>query len=63
MCRLYLAACGLIFVLPLLADEPARNSLLLKPARVFDGVTPEANEGWVVLVRGLRMNRRSASRV
>jgi imidazolonepropionase-like amidohydrolase len=26
--------------------------MLLRPARVFDGVNPEAHEGWVVLVRG-----------
>ncbi len=33
---------------------PARGAppLLLKPGRVFDGVGPEAHEGWVVLVRG-----------
>jgi imidazolonepropionase-like amidohydrolase len=29
--------------------------VLLKPARVFDGVTPEPHEGWVVLVRGERI--------
>jgi imidazolonepropionase-like amidohydrolase len=29
--------------------------VLLKPARVFDGVTPESHEGWVVLVRGERI--------
>jgi imidazolonepropionase-like amidohydrolase len=26
--------------------------ILLRPARVFDGVSPEAHPGWVVLVRG-----------
>jgi imidazolonepropionase-like amidohydrolase len=34
-----------------LAAEPA-SALLLKPARVFDGVALEPHEGWVVLVRG-----------
>jgi imidazolonepropionase-like amidohydrolase len=29
--------------------------VLLKPARVFDGVTPQPHEGWVVLVRGQRI--------
>jgi imidazolonepropionase-like amidohydrolase len=29
--------------------------VLLKPARVFDGVTPNAHAGWVVLVRGNRI--------
>jgi imidazolonepropionase-like amidohydrolase len=28
---------------------------LLKPARVFDGVDPQPHEGWVVLVRGQRI--------
>jgi len=37
-----------------LADEKA-NAILLKPARVFDGVTPKPHEGWVVLVRGERI--------
>jgi imidazolonepropionase-like amidohydrolase len=36
-----------------LADEPP--SVLLRPARVFDGVTPDAHEDWVVLVRGNRI--------
>jgi imidazolonepropionase-like amidohydrolase len=36
---------------------PARpeHPLLLKPARVFDGVDPAAHEGWVVLVKGERI--------
>src|ERR1051326_7830172 len=36
---------------PVLADPP----ILLKPARVFDGVAPEPHDGWVVLVRGERI--------
>jgi imidazolonepropionase-like amidohydrolase len=36
------------------ADDTA-PSVLLKPARVFDGVTPKPHEGWVVLVRGERI--------
>ena len=31
------------------------QAVLLKPARVFDGVTPKPHEGWVVLVRGERI--------
>jgi imidazolonepropionase-like amidohydrolase len=31
--------------------------LLLKPARVFDGVSAKTHEGWVVLVRGQRIDR------
>jgi imidazolonepropionase-like amidohydrolase len=37
----------------LLAQVP--RPVLLKPARVFDGVTPKAHEGWAVLVRGERI--------
>jgi imidazolonepropionase-like amidohydrolase len=36
------------------ADQSGRP-LLLKPARLFDGVTPKPHEGWVVLVRGERI--------
>jgi imidazolonepropionase-like amidohydrolase len=32
--------------------EPADKAVLLAPARVFDGTTLKAHEGWVVLVRG-----------
>ena len=36
--------------------EPrAPAAYLLRPARVFDGVSARANEGWVVLVRGDRI--------
>jgi len=50
------------FLLPLLAllapapaaaQEPA--AILLRPARVFDGVDPRPHEGWSVLVRGDRI--------
>ena len=34
------------------AEDPA---ILLKPERVFDGATPEAHVGWVVLVQGERI--------
>jgi imidazolonepropionase-like amidohydrolase len=37
------------------ADAPNTGPLLLKPARVFDGVTTSPHEGWVVLVRGRRI--------
>jgi imidazolonepropionase-like amidohydrolase len=29
--------------------------VLLRPARVFDGISPQSREGWVVLVRGERI--------
>lgn len=34
---------------------PAAPSLLLRPARVFDGTSPEAHEGWAVVVTGNRI--------
>ncbi len=38
----------------LLADEEPK-AILLKPARVFDGVIPKPHEGWTVLIRGKRI--------
>jgi imidazolonepropionase-like amidohydrolase len=38
---------ALLVAAPALAD-----SFLLRPARVFDGVSPQAHEGWLVLVDG-----------
>src|SRR5262245_25422290 len=37
------------------AKPPPPAPILLRPARVFDGVAPEAHVGWVVLVRGERI--------
>jgi len=42
-------------VLPEQEKVVDKQPVLLKPARVFDGVQPEAHEGWVVLVRGDRI--------
>src|SRR5207248_5303976 len=41
---------GLCAAAPSLAD-----TLLLRPARVFDGVNPQPHEGWSVLVEGDRI--------
>ncbi|HEY0084710.1 MAG TPA: amidohydrolase family protein [Allosphingosinicella sp.] len=38
---------------PAAAQEP--QAILLRPARVFDGVDPRPHEGWSVLVRGDRI--------
>ncbi len=38
-----------------LAATAAPPAYLLRPARVFDGATAQAREGWVVLVRGERI--------
>jgi len=54
MARLLFAAVVFSCV-PSLALADAPSSVLLKPARVFDGVTPNAHEDWVVLVRGNRI--------
>src|SRR5689334_5615171 len=42
---------ALLIAAPVRADEP--KSILLKPARVFDG--RETHEGWAVLVQGERI--------
>jgi imidazolonepropionase-like amidohydrolase len=37
------------------AEKPVKdgdNPIVLKPARVFDGTTPSPHEGWIVIVRG-----------
>jgi imidazolonepropionase-like amidohydrolase len=58
---------GLLLVSGLIAEQRAllaqrpgagatpASSILLKPARVFDGVSDQAREGWVVLVTGKRI--------
>jgi imidazolonepropionase-like amidohydrolase len=38
-------------------DADDHRPLLLRPARVFDGVAIEPHEGWVVLVRGERIDK------
>jgi len=41
------------FLAAVLATAPAlADTLLLHPARVFDGVNPQPHEGWSVLVEG-----------
>jgi len=46
-----------IFLVALLAAAPswAQDAVLLRPARVFDGVEARPHEGWSVLVRGARI--------
>ena len=48
----------LLFLLMLLLSAPALaqdTAILLRPARVFDGVDSRPHEGWSVLVRGERI--------
>ncbi|HEX5724223.1 MAG TPA: hypothetical protein VFX98_02085, partial [Longimicrobiaceae bacterium] len=51
------AAALLLSVVPcmLAAQEPAPRPILLRPERVFDGLSAEAHAGWTVLVRGERI--------
>jgi imidazolonepropionase-like amidohydrolase len=56
MRRLRMALVALFLATPVVAaQEPAPAATLLRPARVFDGVRAEPHEGWVVLVRGERI--------
>ncbi|MFL6786592.1 MAG: amidohydrolase family protein [Sphingomicrobium sp.] len=45
----------LLLAAGLLAAPTAAEPILLRPARVFDGVSPQAHEGWSVLVDGERI--------
>jgi imidazolonepropionase-like amidohydrolase len=45
----------LFILLLLLAVPAAAEPILLRPARVFDGVNPRPHEGWSVLVEGDRI--------
>ena len=40
---------------PTFAVAAAPQAILLRPARVYDGVAVKPHEGWVVLVRGNRI--------
>src|SRR3954465_12936698 len=51
--RLLIALFALFLAAPAPAEGP--QALLLRPARVFDGVDPRPHEGWSVLVRGERI--------
>ena len=54
--RLLLALLMLCLAAPLAAQGDASGApLLLRPARVFDGIDPRPHEGWEVLVRGERI--------
>lgn len=51
--RLMMLALMLFVSLP--AAAQGEEAILLRPARVFDGVNPRPHEGWTVLVRGNRI--------
>lgn len=56
MQRLSLSILVLVAAATGFAAEPEVKPVLLKPARVYDGVSPKAHEDWVVLVRGTRID-------
>ena len=37
------------------ADAPAALAIVLRPARVFDALSPQAHDGWIVVVQGDRI--------
>jgi imidazolonepropionase-like amidohydrolase len=51
--RWFLILVALLLAAPAAAQQEA--AILLRPARVFDGVDPVPHEGWQVLVRGERI--------
>ncbi len=55
MHRLTLAVLAFVCAFPSYCPGQAARPLLLKPARVFDGIAPQPHAGWVVLVRGQRI--------
>src|SRR5436190_5648106 len=52
MYRTILVIAALVFGPPPLS---AQSSIVLRPARVFDGLASQPHEGWAVLVRGERI--------
>jgi imidazolonepropionase-like amidohydrolase len=48
-------AVGLSLLAPAVSAAPPKGALLLRPARVFDGVDPKPHEGWQVLVQDDRI--------
>jgi imidazolonepropionase-like amidohydrolase len=55
MYRTAILACLFLWAGPAGADEPAERFVLLKPARVYDGIADRPHDGWAVLVRGNRI--------
>ena len=45
----------LLLLILIAGPAAAQQAILLRPARVFDGVNPRPHEGWSVLVRGERI--------
>ncbi|HEX8938014.1 MAG TPA: amidohydrolase family protein [Sphingomicrobium sp.] len=47
---------GLVALLLAAASPALADSLLVRPARLFDGVNPQPHEGWSVLIEGDRIS-------
>ena len=48
-------ACSFAGIMIAADAPPSVPAIVLRPSRVFDGISPEAHEGWVVVVRGERI--------
>jgi imidazolonepropionase-like amidohydrolase len=55
MLRLTTAVLVFCLIIPGRAHTQPAKSIVLKPARVYDGIAGEAREGWVVVVHGQRI--------
>src|SRR5271157_4706693 len=50
-----LVGCSFAGIMIAADAPPSVPAIVLRPSRVFDGVSPEAHEGWVVVIRGERI--------
>ena len=57
--KLTIGLFALLIALPMIAQTPAQQATVLRPARVFDG--DAIHENWVVLVRGDKIERVGAA--
>jgi imidazolonepropionase-like amidohydrolase len=55
MYRRAFLACLFLWVAPAGADDQTERFVLLKPARVYDGIADRPHDNWAVLVRGNRI--------
>jgi len=57
MLRLTTVVFALCLIVPGHALAQPAKSIVLKPARVYDGIAGEAHEGWIVVVHGQRIEK------
>src|SRR5437773_3209696 len=53
--------CLLCLFVATVAQTPAPQSYVLRPARIFDGESAQLHDGWVVVVRGDKIERAGAA--